>query len=152
MKTGEHIRFEEDNKPYTIKAMNKRYLICVRPHTVAEREEEIKKWQEGLGERMSHAESEDEADYVHCSYLLNNGDCLDPISDDTFAYTIVDLKERIRGADNYGCKYDYDQASQCQAALKQLGKKTAEFSISRRNRVPLKILTDDAVKQESRNE
>lgn len=140
MKTGDEIRFEEDSKPYTIKAMNKRYLICVRPYTVAEREEEMKRWKTGLKENMAEVEDdEDELDYVHSSYLLNNGDCPEPIDDDTFAYTIVDLEEQIRGADNYGCKYDYDQASQCQAALKQLGKKTAEFSISRRNRVALKI-------------
>ncbi|MDT8338568.1 MAG: hypothetical protein RQ763_05160 [Sulfurimonas sp.] len=46
MKIGDEIRFEEDSKPYIIKAMNKRYLICVRPYTVAEREEEMKRWKQ----------------------------------------------------------------------------------------------------------
>jgi hypothetical protein len=55
----------------------------------------------------------------------------------TFLYVIVDLKEEIRGADNYRCKFDYANIYECEEALKELN--SGELEISHRNRIPLDL-------------
>lgn len=59
----------------------------------------------------------------------------------TFIYTIIDLKHLVRGADNYGCLYDYDKEKEANKALKQLSKQNknldCDLHISFRNFVKL---------------
>lgn len=71
----------------------------------------------------------------------------------TVQYTIVDLKEGIRGADNYhrwGGYFDYEIREECEKALRALNGDTEEgivYEISHRNYVELKI-----IRHESRDE
>jgi hypothetical protein len=56
----------------------------------------------------------------------------------TFQYSIVDLEREIRGADNYRCKFEYDDPKECQEALKELH--SGDLEISYRNRVDLEVI------------
>lgn len=74
----------------------------------------------------------------------------------TVQYTIVDLKNGIRGADNYwkwGGYFDYSKHEECELALKALngglGDQYKPFEISRRNYVKLNI-TRYASKEDSK--
>lgn len=161
MQIGQKIRFEEENKDYEIMARDTRFLICQRPYTVKEGKDEIKAWDDGLEEYMrseyeltDKKESyedfyEDNYDELYPHYKDENGEQPEGVSKDTFAYTIVDLKENIRGADNYYCKFDYSKREECEEALKELNTLTIDseksecreykLQISRRNRVELNI-------------
>lgn len=59
----------------------------------------------------------------------------------TFLYTIIDFKYLVRGADNYGCLYNYDNEKEAKKALKQLSKQNknldCDLHISFRNYVKL---------------
>lgn len=55
----------------------------------------------------------------------------------TFLYVIVDLKDRLRGADNWYCKYDYQDRQESEEALKEL--QSGVMEVSYRNRIELKI-------------
>lgn len=63
----------------------------------------------------------------------------------TYFYVIVDLVEGIRGADNYHCRYDYENEFECLEALQQLNEDALKenyvdaFYISSRNQVPLRF-------------
>lgn len=86
---------------------------------------------------------------IERDYIRDNGECPDDIKENTFAYTIVDLKEKMRGADNYYCKFNYLDKEECIEAIVELN--TIENSwevnetmyyeykmeISKRNRVEL---------------
>lgn len=64
----------------------------------------------------------------------------------TVQYTIVDLKEDIRGADNYwkwGGRFDYSKREECEKSLRALNGEIEDaqpFMISHRNWVGLKIV------------
>lgn len=49
----------------------------------------------------------------------------------TYIYTIIDLKNKLRGADNYGC-WGYETDEQCQEAIKKWD--SGEITHSSRNR------------------
>ena len=153
MKVNEKIEFEDENKPYTIMAMDERYLICVRPYTIKESKEDVEKWNKDymdyINQWDTEGESEEQLEINGRPFLQENGNCPEELDEDTFCYTIVDLQEQIRGADNYYCKFNYDKVEECEAALVELNT-TTEMSlgtpceekmlkISRRNRVDLKI-------------
>lgn len=56
----------------------------------------------------------------------------------TFFYSIVDLKEKVRGKDNYiGNKYSYDDAEDLVKAIRDL--ELGHLEVSYRNRIPIKI-------------
>jgi len=150
---GNEIRFEDTEEAFEIKAMCDRYLICVRPYTVEESQSEKDKWNEGLNEildELDNEEYEEESESIERDYVYENGEYPCVISEDTFAYTIVDLKDNIRGADNYYCKFDYNIKEECEKAIKELNTithgcengnyKEYAMKISHRNRVPLKII------------
>jgi len=161
LKAGSSIAFEDTDEIFTVKARDDRYLICVRPYTIQERDSEIKKWSDRLNRHLE-AEFNDnsrgfetfddffedclEITELQQEYRHQEGDCPEEISEDTFCYTIVDLKENIRGADNHYCKFYYDKQEECEEALRELSTKEDKYSykleISRRNRVDLKIKED----------
>ena len=147
---GNEIRFEDTEEVFEIKAMCDRYLICVRPYTIEESQSEKDKWVKGLFEILDEYDDDENVEDVERDYIYDNGDCPCVISEDTFAYTIVDLKDNIRGADNYYCKFDYDVQEECEKAIKELNTithgcengnyKEYAMEISHRNRVPLQII------------
>ena len=63
----------------------------------------------------------------------------------TYLYTIVDLDQKIRGADNYHCRFEYDTKEGALEALLELQRNNDkaeyeyDFYISHRNRIELKI-------------
>lgn len=63
----------------------------------------------------------------------------------TYFYAIVDLVEGIRGADNYHCRFDYEDPSEVKEALdllvsdSQIENYGDAFYISSRNQVKLRI-------------
>lgn len=57
----------------------------------------------------------------------------------TVIYTIVDLKENIRGTDGYSISpYSYNSQEDCDKYLKEL--QIGDSHVSYRNRIPLKIV------------
>lgn len=67
--------------------------------------------------------------YIICYYKNKNMD--------TFVYTIIDLIDCIRGADNCYTKYNYTDPEECIKALEELN--TEELKISYRNWTHLNI-------------
>lgn len=63
----------------------------------------------------------------------------------TVQYTLVDLKEGVRGADNYwkwGGRFDYSKREECEKSLLALNggiEDAQSFKISSRNRIELNI-------------
>lgn len=55
----------------------------------------------------------------------------------TVLYTIVDLKENIRGTDNLVFGFGYETKEECENALEMI--QSDEMEISHRNRIALKI-------------
>lgn len=91
-KVGDKIKFAEEKQKYTIRACNKRYLVCTKPFNAQK----------------------------------------------TYLYTIVDLKEKIRGRDGYiWTAYDYREESEAKEYLKELTRRQIE--ISHRHRIELNI-------------
>ena len=152
----------DTDEVFNIMAEDSRYLICVRDYTVAERDTEIKEWSDSyqeclVGEYENDNRGFDSLDNFleYCleiteleqQHRYDNGDCPEGLNEDTFAYTIVDLVEKIRGADNYYCKFDYNEKEECEKALKELNTITEEskgtpceeyeMRLSRRNSIEL---------------
>lgn len=136
MKLKDEIKFEDTYEVFTIRAMDKRYLICVRPYTIEESEKEQNDWIDNLFKEVNGLSIE-ESSYIERQYIEENGECPEPISKDTFCYTIVDLEEKTRSSDNFYCKFDYDDDKECLKALQELN--NGEMELSRRNKVDLKI-------------
>ena len=158
------ITFMDTDEIFNVMAEDERYIIAVRPYTIQERDSEIKEWNKTIEEALKE---EWESDTKQCfdyeefcedsviaenlrEYVIDEiGRCPEELSEDTFAYTIIDLVEKIRGADNYGCKFDYDKKEECEKALKELNTITdiskdtpcpeCEMKISHRNKVELKL-------------
>lgn len=86
---GNRIYFVGEKKPYTIQAMNDRFLVCTKAFFK------------------------------------------------TVLYTIVDLKEEIRGTENLIFCMGFEDAGQCEDALKRL--MSGDSEISHRNRTRLLI-------------
>ena len=115
-KVGDKILFAEEKRPYTIRACDERFLVCTKPFNLIPK---------------------------------------------TVQYTIVDLEEEIRGTDGYAIgPYDYYEDADCESILKELqewvrGAKTEIVDgkeviiepfyggISRRNRIDLKIISNE---------
>ena len=157
------IAFKDTDEIFNVMAEDERYIIGVRPYTIQERDGEIKEWSDELNRVLKEDYEDGEyefdtfddyydcsvADEVRADFQRENGECPEELSEDTFAYTIVDLVEKIRGADNYGCKFDYDKKEECEKALKELNTITdiskdtpcpeCEMKISHRNKVELKL-------------
>lgn len=148
----ETITFEDTDEVFKIMAKDDRFIIGVRSYTTKEREQEIEKYSNGLNELLDEEYRCDNRGYEtfnefyeYCleveefeqQYKYDNGDCPETISKDTFCYTLIDLKENIRGADNYYCKFDYDKQEECEKALIELN--NGDMQLSRRNKVELKI-------------
>ena len=55
----------------------------------------------------------------------------------TFLYTIVDLKEGLRAADNYYCKHDYTKVKEAEEGLKELI--SGKIHLSHRSRIKLDL-------------
>jgi len=136
------ITFKDTNETFEIMAQDKRYLICQRPYTVAERALEIKKHDEGFEEALKEefetvakhfnydydefCDDDDQRDRIWDNYSDECGEQPEPLSEDTFCYTIVDLQEKKRAPDNYYCKFNYDKKEECKKALKELNTITKE--------------------------
>ena len=157
------ITFKDTSETFEIMAQDERYIICQRPYIVAERALEIKKYDNGLEEALRQqfkdvaeewdydydefCDDDTEYDNVYDYYQDENGDQPEPLSEDTFCYTIVDLQEKKRGPDNYYCKFNYNQKEECEEALKELNAVTKEskgtpceeykMCLSRRNSIEL---------------
>ena len=119
----------EDKEKFEVMAEDNRFLICQRLYTVEESNEELKKWnddkQEVLKEEWTNLNNKEkekwdddfdywddeskEAEEIREWYKDENREQPESINENTFTYTIVDLKENIRGADNYYCKFDYSK-------------------------------------------
>lgn len=64
--------------------------------------------------------------------------CIKPFNlKKTFLYTIIDLTERIRGSDNYYCKFNYQDVEDSNQAIEELVR--GDLEISHRTRIPLDI-------------
>lgn len=146
------IQFLEEDMPYEIMACDERYLICQRSYTVKENREDIVRWRDGLFALLEDYDDDDDVEHVERDYIADNGEIPEELREDTFFYTIVDLKENIRGADNYYCKFDYSKKEECEKALVELNTvinpndhfHTYKLEISRRNRVRLNIKSQEA--------
>lgn len=93
-------------------------------------------------------DDDDDVEHVERDYIADNGEIPEELREDTFCYTIVDLKENIRGADNYYCKFDYSKKEECEKALVELNTIDIygewKLQISRRNRIVLNISSQEA--------
>lgn len=139
------IKFYNEEQLYTIMVQDKRYLICQRPYTVQENIEERKQWFNEL--EIDIRENEDiDKEILYKELVYKNGEPPEVLSEDTYMYTIVDLKEKIRGTDNYVFSpYDYSKLEDCVQCLNDLNiithqhgsYKEYKTEISKRNRVYL---------------
>lgn len=118
-KVNSTIKFQEENLPYIIQAVSQRYLICTRPFDKKE-DNDIVKHELEMGTYCTKKEALED---------LQN----------LLIYTIVDLEEQIRGADNYNSWSDYSTQKECEEVLNALN--SGEVSISHRNRLKLNICT-----------
>lgn len=113
------IKFQEDSLPFDIISENERYKICTRRLNKIKDSELIRDKVE-TGAFCSFQEA-----YNYLKY--------------SSVYTIVDLKEQIRGSDNYVIwDIDYSKKEDCKKLLQRLN--TGEVEISHRNRIKLLIL------------
>lgn len=152
------IKFINDTKPYNVMVEDERYTICSRIYTVQESKEGAEQWDKDLDSRLKeHWEEldwfeklkwEDNFDFwlddsaeafikeKEITYL-ELGERPREYEEDTQCYTIIDKKEKIRGADNCYNKFNYLDIEECKQALAQLNK--GELEISRRNSIDLDI-------------
>lgn len=152
------IKFKTDNKPYNIMAEDERYIICSRVYSVQESKEEAEQWDKDLESKLKeHWEELNELeklkwddDFEYWSgdskeafnrekeiKYLELGERPAEYEEDTQCYTIVDKKEKIRGADNHYAKFNYLDSKECKQALKELN--NGKLEISRRNKIKLDI-------------
>ncbi|MBE0498618.1 MAG: hypothetical protein IBX43_05175 [Campylobacterales bacterium] len=61
---GDEIRFEGTDEVFTIKAMDQRYLICVRPYTIEESIKEKDEWINNLFNLVDGLTEEEESEYM----------------------------------------------------------------------------------------
>lgn len=115
---GQKVYFEEDVLPYYVRAANKRFVICTRK--LNKRKDADLLWFEV--ERRAYYT------FMEAYESLK----------DTSVYSIIDLKEKIRGTENLIFCAGFNTDKQCEQALKRLSK--GESEISFRNRTKLKIL------------
>jgi hypothetical protein len=122
-KINDKIYFYGDTKQYLIVASENNYAIATRAFDF-------------------------EADY---DYLQNSVDNYAFISieeayeylKNKTVYTIIDFEKEIRGSDNYGGKYSYDNEKEISLAIADLIK--GEMEISHRNNIPLDIKDDNYI-------
>ena len=145
---------DNPSETFNIMAEDDRFMVCSRVYTAIESKEEATKWDKG---RLAHLDAEFEAQQVfsdrdewewsdHCAecssdYHYDNGERPVEYDKDTQCYTIVDIQEKIRGADNYYTRFNYLDKTECEEALEylHLGQDMYQqdsFGIGR-NRVPL---------------
>jgi len=111
------IYFINDALPHEIKALADRYAVCVRELNYSHDYDLLK-----FRVDMQAYSSIDEA-YKKLK--------------DEPVYSLVDFWERKRGADNYGCKFDYKTQQGCDEAILELI--SGEVELSRRNMTDLRI-------------
>lgn len=137
---------------------DERYIICSRVYTVQESKEEAEQWDKDLDSRLKEVweelseleKSEWDNDFDYWSGDSNKAYEFEQeikyieleerpreYEEDTQCYTIIDKKEKIRGADNCYNKFNYLDIEECKQALVQLNK--GELEISRRNSIDLDI-------------
>ena len=145
------IKFINDEYPYNIMIKSDRYIICSRWYTIKESELEAENWDLEFDEYCkNHIANSDNYDniedfqYTKEYYRVKvnferyeQGERPEEVSEDTQCYTIIDLKNKIRGADNYYNKFNYLNYDECITALDEL--ESGEMEISRRNRIDLDI-------------
>ena len=139
------IKFYNEEKLYAIMVQDQRYLICQRPYTVQENIEEREQWFNELEIDIRENEDIDE-EIIYKELVSYNDEPPEVLSEDTYMYTIADLKEKIRGTDNYVFSpYDYSKLEDCVQCLNDLNTITYQHEeykeykteISKRNRVDL---------------
>jgi len=91
MKKGDRIHFEEESRPYVIRSIGERYVVCTKPFN------------------LRH----------------------------TVLYTVVDMKENVRGTEDLVFGLGAETDKQCEEMLYRLEHDVTE--ISHRNRIPLLI-------------
>jgi len=145
------IVFEDTKETFNIMARDNRYLVCSRIYTVDESYEACCEYDKGLRKSVEFYYSvQDECndfedyfdtkDYLKClrDYEADNGNRPIEYEEDTQCYTLVDLQDKIRGADNFYNKYNYLDQKECDQALLELNRKDEnDLCISRRNRLAL---------------
>jgi len=114
----EKIIFKEDFLPFSVISQNERFKICTRPLN--------KRWDKDLLKLK-----------VECDEFKNLKEAYNHLKQFP-VYTVVDLKENIRGADNLTLEsIDYSKKGDCDKLLNKLI--SWEVEISRRNRIKLVI-------------
>lgn len=144
------------NETFNIMQEDERYIICSRIYTVKESKEEAEQWDKDLESKLKeHFEEliESEKENWNNNFEFWSLNCINALKieqeikylelgerpteyeEDAQCYTIVDKKEKIRGADNYYGKFNYLNKKECIQALKELN--NGKLEISRRNKVDL---------------
>jgi len=152
------IKFINDTKPYNVMIEDERYIICSRIYTVKESKEEAEQWDKNLESKLKeHWEELDELEKLKWdgNFDFWSGDSTEAFNkeqeikylelgerpteyeEDTQCYTLVDKKEKIRGADNHYTKFNYLDSEECKQALIELN--NGQLEISRRNKIELDI-------------
>ena len=151
------IVFEDSPKEtFNIMQEDERYIICSRIYTVEESKQEAEQWDKDLESKLKeHWEELDELEKLKWDddFDFWSGDSTEAFNkeqeikylelgerpteyeEDTQCYTIVDKKEKIRGADNHYTKFNYLDSEECKQALKELN--AGKLEISRRNKINL---------------
>lgn len=151
---------DSPNETFNIMVEDNRFMICSRIYTIQESTDEAKKYDDELEEFLEdgfhfsekyteYELYEDSSEYTEKEREFSHirGERPVEYNEDTQCYTIVDKKLKIRGADNYGNKYNYLNIMECEMALKELNTPEEkmedgtvyawQLEISRRNRVEL---------------
>ena len=144
------------NETFNVMAEDERYIICSRIYKVEESKQEAEQWDKDLESKLKeHFEEliESEKENWNNNFEFWSINCINALKieqeikylelgerpteyeEDTQCYTIVDKKEKIRGADNYYTKFNYLDSKECKQALVELN--NGKLEISRRNKVNL---------------
>ena len=144
------------NETFNVMAEDERYIICSRIYTVEESKQEAEQWDKDLESKLKeHWEELDRLEKLKwdSDFEFWSGDSIEAFNkeqeikylelgerpteyeEDTQCYTIVDKKEKIRGADNHYTKFNYLDSEECKQALKELN--AGKLEISRRNKINL---------------
>ncbi len=120
-KKGDTIIFKEDKKPFKVRCADGRFIICTRMFNRRNDSDLI--WAEvQMGGFMTFSSG---YEFVK----------------DTPIYSIIDLKENIRGTENLVFCMGFHSDADCKRALKRLS--SGETEISHRNRIELNIINHD---------